>query len=73
MGEDVKSMLQAQQICVLMDSNPVDGVPEINELNLVLGQLSWDDRSLMENLACFLEAIKVGKSSRISGALISCI
>lgn len=39
MGEDVIDLLKAQQICVLLSSVPVEGVPEINEMQMVLGQV----------------------------------
>ena len=39
-GEDVIELLKAQQVCVLLESKPVDGVPEINELEVILGQVS---------------------------------
>ncbi|KAH9278525.1 hypothetical protein ECG_08748 [Echinococcus granulosus] len=70
MGEDVIELLKAQQICVLLSSVPVEGVPEINEIQMVLGQLSWDDSRLEENLHCYLKAIDAAKSTRINGDLL---
>uniref|UniRef100_A0A5K3FIS0 50S ribosomal protein L1 n=1 Tax=Mesocestoides corti TaxID=53468 RepID=A0A5K3FIS0_MESCO len=69
-GEDLVAMLKAQQICVLLNSTPVDGVPEINELRLVLGQLSWEDGRLQDNLCCYLEAVEKAKSNRVHGNAI---
>ncbi|KAL5102822.1 50S ribosomal protein L1 [Taenia crassiceps] len=70
MGDNVIDLLKAQQICVLLSSVPVEGVPEINELQMVLGQLSWDDSRLEDNLHCYLRAIDAAKSARINGDIL---
>lgn len=41
MGEDVVELLKAQQVCVLVNSMPVEGVPEINDVQVVLGQVHY--------------------------------
>ncbi|KAM7534614.1 hypothetical protein Aperf_G00000110267 [Anoplocephala perfoliata] len=70
MGEDVVGLIKAQQDCVLVNSTPVEGVPEINDVQVVLGQLSWDEVVMEENLACYLNAIYKAKSSRVNGEFI---
>ncbi|KAL5961730.1 hypothetical protein TSMEX_010526 [Taenia solium] len=70
MGENVIELLKAQQICVLLTSVPVEGVPEINEMQMVLGQLSWDESRLEDNLHCYLKAIDAAKSARINGDVL---
>ncbi|VDM23486.1 unnamed protein product [Hydatigera taeniaeformis] len=70
MGENVIELLRAQQLCVLLSSVPVEGVPEINEIELVLGQLSWEDSHLEDNLHCYLEAIDAAKSARLNGDVL---
>nr|CDS30593.1 50S ribosomal protein L1 [Hymenolepis microstoma] len=70
MGENVLELLTAQQDCILVCSTAVEGVPEINEVEVVLGQLSWDELHCDDNLGCYLNAINKSKSSRLTGDFI---
>ncbi|VDO01543.1 unnamed protein product [Rodentolepis nana] len=70
MGENVFELLTAQQNCILVNSTSVEGVPEINEVEVVLGQLSWDELRCDDNLGCYLNAINKSKSSRVDGDFI---
>ncbi|VDL22459.1 unnamed protein product [Hymenolepis diminuta] len=70
MGENVIELTKSQQECILVTSTPVDGVPEINEVMVVLGQLSWDELDCDDNLGCYLTALNNAKSSRVDGDFI---
>lgn len=41
-------LTKSQQECILVTSTPVDGVPEINEVMVVLGQVSYLAKSLCD-------------------------
>ncbi|CAL8092624.1 unnamed protein product [Calicophoron daubneyi] len=69
-GDNVPDLVTTFKNGVPIASTPLEGVPEILYLNLIIGQLAWDIDRLEANLRSYFETIELFKSSRITGEVI---
>ncbi|KAL7056548.1 hypothetical protein AAHC03_020889 [Spirometra sp. Aus1] len=69
-GENLATLVTEQQESVLLTSSSIEGVPEVTQLMVTLGQLSWDIEKLNGNLMTYLQALEENKSSRTHGEVV---
>ncbi|TPP64225.1 50S ribosomal protein L1 [Fasciola gigantica] len=72
-GEDVTTLVSTYVNGVSLESSPLEGVPEINHLDVVVGQLCWEDNALSDNMLCYFDTIESQKSSRVVGDAIESV
>ncbi|KAL3314468.1 mitochondrial 54S ribosomal protein mrpl1 [Cichlidogyrus casuarinus] len=70
LGEDLLPLLQREKSGVMVNSKQVQGIPEINELTVVIGQPSWPDEQISSNIKSYFQALEATKSNRILGKMI---
>ncbi|KAF5396965.1 50S ribosomal protein L1 [Paragonimus heterotremus] len=70
LGENVIDLVNTFSNGVSIESSSLDGVPEINFLDVIVGQLAWDIEHLSANLKAYFEILELQKSSRISGDFV---
>uniref|UniRef100_A0A0X3PJ82 50S ribosomal protein L1 n=1 Tax=Schistocephalus solidus TaxID=70667 RepID=A0A0X3PJ82_SCHSO len=69
-GENVATLVGEQQESIILTSSIIEGVPEVTQLMVTLGQLSWDIEKLNANLMAYLQALEENKSSRTNGEVV---
>lgn len=72
-GDDVSALVSKFVNGVSMESTRLEGVPEVNNLDVIVGQLCWEDNALMDNMRCYFDTIESEKSSRVVGNAIESV
>ncbi|VEL38803.1 unnamed protein product [Protopolystoma xenopodis] len=72
-GEDTVGMVKTFKESIEINSVPVPGVPEVNEMKVILGKLSWEEKDILDNLMAYNKAIEEASSKRILGNPIEAI